>query len=133
MKIAIQGLGRMGLQLARKLAEGNHTVIAHNRSQEPIDEAVSYGAVAATTKQAVADAFKGEQAVVWVMLPAEIVDAQIDEWLALLPKGSIIIDGGNSDFRSTQKLNKVVSDAGSTLLDAGVSGGIWGYKNGFPI
>jgi len=48
MKIAIHGLGRMGMQIARKLAEsGEHTVIAHNRSAEPIDEAASYGALAA--------------------------------------------------------------------------------------
>jgi len=134
MKIAIQGLGRMGLQIARKLAEsGDHTVVAHNRSPEPIDEAVSHGAIAAYTKQEVVDAFKDEQAIVWIMLPAEIVDAQVDEWLALLPKNSIIIDGGNSDFRSTQKLNEVVTAAGSLLLDAGVSGGVWGYQNGFPI
>ncbi len=134
MKIAIQGLGRMGMQIARKLAEsGEHTVIAHNRSHEPIDEAVSYGAVKAYEKQDVLDAFGGDQVVLWIMLPAEIVDAQVDEWLTLLPKGSIIIDGGNSDFRSTKKLNEKVSAAGMQLLDAGVSGGVWGYQNGFPI
>lgn len=134
MKIAIQGLGRMGMQIARKLAEsGEHTVIAHNRSHEPIDEAATYGAVKAYEKQDVLDAFGGDQVVLWIMLPAEIVDAQVDEWLTLLPKGSIIIDGGNSDFRSTKKLNEVVSAAGMQLLDAGVSGGVWGYQNGFPI
>ncbi len=134
MKIAIQGLGRMGMQIARKLAEsGEHTVIAHNRSHEPIDEAATYGAIAAYEKQDVLNAFGDEQVVLWIMLPADIVDAQVDEWLALVPKGSIIIDGGNSDFRSTKKLNETVSAAGSYLLDAGVSGGIWGYENGFPI
>jgi 6-phosphogluconate dehydrogenase len=134
MKIAIQGLGRMGMQIARKLAEsGEHTVIAHNRHPEPIDEAVTYGAVAAYEKQDVVKAFEGGQAVVWIMLPAEVVDAQTAEWLELLPKGSIIIDGGNSDYRSTQKLNEVVMAAGSQLLDVGVSGGVWGYQNGFPL
>jgi 6-phosphogluconate dehydrogenase len=134
MKIAIQGLGRMGMQIARKLAEsGEHTVLAHNRHSEPIDEAVTYGAIAAYDKQDIVKAFEGEQAVVWVMLPAEIVDAQVAEWLELLPKNSIIIDGGNSDYRSTQKLNEIVLAAGSQLLDVGVSGGVWGYENGFPL
>lgn len=134
MKIAIQGLGRMGMQIARKLAEsGEHTVIAHNRHKEPIDEAAGFGAIKAYEKQDVLHAFEGEQVVLWIMLPAEIVDAQVDEWLRLLPKGSIIIDGGNSDFRATQKLNEKVSAAGMQLLDAGVSGGVWGYQNGFPI
>jgi 6-phosphogluconate dehydrogenase len=134
MKIAIQGLGRMGMQIARKLAEsGEHTVIAHNRHHEPIDQAAEYGAVKAYEKQDVLAAFGPDQVVVWIMLPDDIVDAQVDEWLTLLPKGSIIIDGGNSDFRNTKKLNERVSAAGSYLLDVGVSGGIWGYQNGFPL
>jgi len=134
MNIAIQGLGRMGMQIARKLAEsGEHTVIAHNRSHEPIDEAAGYGAVKAYEKADVVREFGSDRAVVWIMLPSEIVDAQVDEWLTLLPKESIIIDGGNSDFRSTKQLNEKVSAAGMHLLDVGVSGGIWGYENGFPL
>lgn len=134
MILAVQGLGRMGMQIARKLAEsGDHTVIAHNRSHEPIDEAAGYGAVAAYEKADVLSAFGSERPVVWIMLPAEVVDAQVDEWLALLPQDSIIIDGGNSDFRSTKQLNEKVTAAGMHLLDVGVSGGIWGYQNGFPL
>lgn len=133
MKIAIQGLGRMGAQIARKLAESGHEVIAHNRSREPIEEAAGYGAKAAFTKQEVLEAFGTDQVVLWIMLPADIVDAQVDEWLALLPKGSIIVDGGNSDFRLTQKLNAKVAAKGSILLDVGTSGGVWGYQNGFSM
>ena len=63
MKIAIHGLGRMGMQIARKLAEsGNHTVIAHNRSHEPIELAVTYGALPAYTADEVVRAFDGERA-----------------------------------------------------------------------
>lgn len=134
MKIAIQGLGRMGMQIARKLAEsGEHEVIAHNRSREPIEEAVGYGAKGAFSKQEVIDAFGGDRAVIWIMLPDKLVDEQAGEWLELLPKGSIIIDGGNSDFRNTRILNEKITAAGMEFLDFGVSGGVWGYTNGFPI
>jgi 6-phosphogluconate dehydrogenase len=133
MKIAVQGLGRMGMQIVCKIAESEHTVIAHNRSPEPIDEAANFGAVPAKTKQEVLDAFGSDQVVLWVMLPADIVDAQVDEWLSLVPKRSIIIDGGNSDYRLTQKLNKKITDAGSMLIDIGTSGGVWGYQNGFSM
>ncbi|HEU4966697.1 MAG TPA: NADP-dependent phosphogluconate dehydrogenase [Candidatus Saccharimonadales bacterium] len=133
MKIAVQGLGRMGLQIARKLAENGHEVIAHNRSRGPIDEAVQSGAKAAYTKEEVLQAFGGEQVVLWIMLPADIVDAQVDEWLALLPKGSIFVDGGNSDFRRTQVLNKKLNEQGMILIDVGTSGGVWGYQNGFSM
>lgn len=133
MKIAIHGLGRMGRQIARKLAESEHQVIAHNRSHEPIEEAASYGATAAYTKQEVLDAFEGTQVVLWIMLPAAIVDEQIDEWLALVPKGSLFIDGGNSDYRLTRQLAQRIEDQGSQLVDVGVSGGVWGYDNGFSM
>lgn len=131
MKIAIQGLGRMGMQIARKLAEDGHEVIAHNRSHEPIEEAAGFGAKAAYTKEEVLQAFGEAQVVIWIMLPAGIVDAQVEEWLQLVPKGSIIIDGGNSNFNLTKKLNEKVKAAGSTLVDVGTSGGVWGYQNGF--
>ena len=131
MTIAVQGLGKMGMQIVRKLCEGGHTVIAHNRSPEPMEEAVGYGATPAATKEAVLRAFGNDQVVLWIMLPADVVDAQVDEWLTLLPKGSIIIDGGNSDYRLTKKLNDVVKAGDCRLVDVGTSGGVWGYQNGF--
>lgn len=133
MKIAVAGLGRMGMQIARKLAEDGHAVIAHNRSPEPIETAVGYGATAARTKQDVIDAFGDEQIVLWIMVPAEVIDAQLDEWLAILPKGSIIIDGGNSNFRGDQTRADKVASHGCALLDVGTSGGVWGYQNGFAM
>src|SRR5689334_21489695 len=102
MKIIVHRLGRMGMQIARKLAENGQEVTAHNRSREPIDEAVRYGAKAAYTKEEAVQALGDAQPVVWLMLPSEVVDEQLDQWLALLPKNSIIIDGGNSDFRITR-------------------------------
>ncbi len=131
--IAVAGLGRMGMQIARKLAENGHAVIAHNRSRGPIDEAVGYGAKPAYTKEEVVAAFDGQPVTVWVMIPAEVVDSELDVWLGVLPKGSTIIDGGNSDFRLTQARAKKVADAGMMLLDSGTSGGVWGYKRGFSM
>jgi len=132
MKIAIQGLGRMGMQISRKLSEsGEHTVIAHNRSHDPIDEAATYGAVKAYEKADVIREFGDDRVVIWIMLPDTVVDSQVDEWLTMIPRGSVIIDGGNSNFTMTQKLNEKVTAAGMYLIDVGVSGGIWGYQNGF--
>jgi 6-phosphogluconate dehydrogenase len=133
MKIAISGLGRMGAQIAQKLAENGHQVIANNRSHEPIEEAQSHGAKAAYEKEDVVRAFENEQLIVWIMLPSEIIDDQLDQWLGLVPKGSILIDGGNSNFRLTKVRSEKVKAAGSVLLDVGTSGGVWGYKNGFSM
>lgn len=133
MKIAISGLGKMGSQIARKLSESGHTVIAHNRSPEPVDEAAHYGAVAAYTKEAVIESFNGERVVVWVMIPASVIEQELDAWLAVLPEGSIIIDGGNSDYRGDPARAKRAASQGVTLLDVGTSGGVWGYERGFAM
>ena len=133
MKIAVAGLGRMGMQVARKLAEDGHEVIAHNRSRGPVDEATSYGTQAAYTKQAAVEAFAAQPVVLWIMIPAEAIDTELDEWLKILPKGSTIIDGGNSDFRQTKRHAEKVAAHGIQLIDCGTSGGVWGYKNGFSL
>ncbi len=133
MKIAISGLGRMGGQIAKKLHENGHEVIAHNRSPEKVDEAKAYGATPAYTDQEVVDAFGGDPVVLWIMLPADIIDAKVDEWIAILPKGSLIIDGGNSDYRGDAARAERVRAAGSELMDIGTSGGVHGLKNGFSM
>ncbi len=118
MKIAIMGLGKMGSQIAQKLEEGGFTVIPHHTEDD---------------KAKTIDAFGKDQVVIWLMIPSGVVDEQLDAWLALMPKGSILIDGGNSDFRLTKERAKKVQENGSLLLDCGTSGGIWGYKNGFAM
>lgn len=132
MKIAITGLGRMGGQIARKLAS-EHEVVAHNRSREPIDEATNYGAKAAYKKTDVIKAFGGQPVILWIMLPAEIIDNELDDWLKILPAGSIVIDGGNSDYRGDKIRSEKAIKAGCTILDIGTSGGVWGIENGFSM
>ncbi|HTE48564.1 MAG TPA: NADP-dependent phosphogluconate dehydrogenase [Candidatus Paceibacterota bacterium] len=133
MKIAVVGLGKMGAQIAKKLHESGLEVIAHNKSRNKIDEAKMLGMTAAYTKEEVVSSFNKEQVIIWLMLPTEAVDQELDIWLKLIPQDSILIDGGNSDFRRTKERAKKVSSFESTLVDVGVSGGIWGYKNGFSM
>lgn len=133
MKIAISGLGRMGGQIARKLHEDGHTVIAHNRSSNKVDEAKEYGAIPAYSEKEVIDAFGGDQVVLWLMLPADVIDSKLDEWLDILPADSIVIDGGNSDYRGDKARSERSGARGSKLLDIGTSGGVWGLENGFAM
>lgn len=133
MTIAIHGLGRMGMQIARKLAEGGHQVIAHNRSPEPIEEAAGYGAIAAATKEDVLQAFgdSGEPVVIWLMLPAEVTESELKAWAGIVPAGSTLVDGGNSDFRRTRQHAELVTAKDIRFLDIGTSGGVWGLQRGF--
>jgi len=131
MKIAVVGLGKMGAQIARKLHEDGYAVIAHNRSSGSVDEMKALGMTPAYTKEEVINLFGSERLIIWLMIPSDVVDQELDVWLKLIPKGSILIDGGNSDFRLTKTRAELVSKNGSILMDVGTSGGIWGYKNGF--
>ena len=133
MKIAITGLGKMGKQIARKLHEDKHTVIVHNRSKGSVDELAMLGMIPAYTREEVVKSFNGEQIILWIMIPSESVDEELNEWLKLVPRKSILIDGGNSDFRLTKKRFELIKENGSMLLDSGTSGGVWGYENGFSM
>jgi 6-phosphogluconate dehydrogenase len=133
MKIIVSGLGKMGSQIAQKLADGGHQVIANNRSPGPVDQAVAYKAQAAYTKEEAVSLAGQDQLILWLMITDKAVDEELDKWLSLIPKGSVVIDGGNSDFRLTKQRAAKVSAAGSVLLDVGTSGGVWGYKNGFSM
>jgi len=133
MKIAISGLGRMGGQIAKKLHDGGHEVIAHNRSAGKIDEAAKWGATPAYEKTDVVKAFDGEPVILWIMIPADVIDADLDEWLEILPAKSIIIDGGNSDYRGDKKRAERAAAKNVQLLDIGTSGGVWGLTNGFSM
>jgi 6-phosphogluconate dehydrogenase len=133
MKISIVGLGKMGSQIARKLYEGGHTVIAHNRSNSTVDEMKSLGMIGAYTKEEVISFFGVDKVIIWLMVPSDAVDDELAIWLKLIPKGSILIDGGNSKWSDTKRRFDAVVQSGSTYLDIGTSGGIWGYKNGFSM
>jgi len=133
MKIAITGLGRMGGQIAKKLVEAGHEVVAHNRSHGPIDEAAKFGAIPAYDKQAVIDAFNGQPVTLWIMIPAEVIESELNTWLEILPKNSVIIDGGNSDYRGDKARSDKAKAVGCKMLDIGTSGGVWGLINGFSM
>ena len=134
MKLIVQGLGRMGMQIARKLAEAGHIVIALNRSPEPVEQAVGYGCIGAhSIDEALQNHEANEQVIVWIMLPYDVAEAATREWSERLPQGSIIINGANSDYRRVKALNQAVQGNGIDLVDVGVSGGVWGCENGFPL
>lgn len=133
MKIAIVGLGKMGTQIARKLYDGGHDVVVSNRSSGPVDEMKKLGIQGVYSKEEVVSFFGQEKVILWIMIPSSVVDEELSSWLKVIPKGSIIIDGGNSKWSDTKKRSELVSSQGSVLLDVGTSGGVWGYQNGFSM
>ena len=130
MKLGFIGLGKMGLPMVKRLVAAGHEVVVYDLNQEAAAQATSYGATAAKTTEALM-AQLGQPAIVWLMIPAQVVDQQLGELLPHLPKGSVIIDGGNSDYRLTLKRSQQAQAAGVTLVDVGTSGGVLGGNRGY--
>lgn len=133
MKIAIAGLGKMGGQIAKVLLEDRHIVIAYDVDAGRVDELAQIGAMPAFTPRSAVELFHDEPVIVWLMVPASIIDHVVDGWAEVLPQGSILIDGGNSDYRNDAARATRLADHGISLVDIGTSGGVWGIKNGFSM
>jgi 6-phosphogluconate dehydrogenase len=133
MDIGIVGLGRMGLNMAIRLARGGHRVVVHNRSQEPVQTAVSHGAEAASGMADLVGKLAGPR-VVWLMLPAgRVTDMHVDEALAEMDEGDVLVEGGNTRWTDTLARAERARARGVHYVDAGVSGGVWGLENGYSV
>ena len=131
MQIGMIGLGRMGANMARRLINDKHEVFVHNRSIDKIRELEKEGAKAAITLNDLIKSMKAPR-LIWLMLPAgEVTQNQISALAPLLEKGDILIEGGNSNYKDDIKRFDELKTKGISYLDAGISGGIWGLKNGY--
>mgnify|MGYP003296238994 CR=1 FL=1 len=132
MDIGIWGMGRMGFNMVRRLVDkGDHRVIAGNRSSGKVDEAVEHGAEGAYTVEEFV-AMQESPRVLWTMLPAgDVTDDMIHQFMELADEGDIIVDGANSYFRDSVARAREVRNERLRWLDAGVSGGVWGYDVGY--
>ena len=131
MKLAMVGLGRMGMNMARRLLQGGHEVVAYNRTREKTDRIVGEGATGAYSISELAEKLEPPR-VVWLMLPAgPIVDEHVDKVKEILAPGDIIVEGGNSYYKDDIRRHADLARVNLRYLDAGVSGGIWGLKIGY--
>jgi 6-phosphogluconate dehydrogenase len=133
MEIGIIGLGRMGANMAQRLMQGGHRVVCYNRSPEATKQLVAQGSEGAFSLSELAEKLTAPR-VIWLMIPAgPPVDQTIQDLMPCLAKGDVIIDGGNSYYKDTQKRAAQIKERGMYLLDVGTSGGIWGLKEGYSM
>jgi 6-phosphogluconate dehydrogenase len=133
MRLAMIGLGRMGLNMVKRLVQGGHEVVAFNRSPAPVQEAAQSGAIPAASFEDAISKLSAPRAV-WLMLPAgEVTENHLLRAMELLAPGDIIIDGGNSNFNDTVRRAEMVRARGFHLVDVGTSGGIWGLAEGYSM
>jgi len=123
-EIGIIGLGRMGGNMRTRLRDAGHTVVGYDRNQDVSDSASLEDLVAKLTAPRK----------VWVMVPAgEPTRATIERLGELLEPGDVVVDGGNSKYTDDQVHAEKLGAKGIGFVDAGVSGGVWGLKNGYAL
>jgi 6-phosphogluconate dehydrogenase len=133
LSIAMLGLGKMGGNMARRMARAGIRVAGF----DPIEQART-----AVANEAGLSCYaslrelheKANVAIYWLMLPAgDITEATLVELTQILPKEALVIEGGNSNYLDSQRRHAMFAAKGIAYLDCGVSGGIWGLANGYCL
>jgi 6-phosphogluconate dehydrogenase len=123
MKLGMVGLGRMGSGMTERLRKDGHEVMTYDPQVEST----------ASSLAELAQQLEPPR-VVWMMIPAgEITESSTNELLGILERGGVLVDGGNSNFHDSQRRSAAAAEKGIHFLDVGVSGGIWGLKEGFCL
>jgi 6-phosphogluconate dehydrogenase len=133
MEIAMIGLGRMGANMAQRLMRGGHRVVGYDPADSARALLEKSGAETAASLEQMVAKLKAPRAV-WLMVPAgEITDGTIANLMPLLAAGDTIIDGGNSNYRDTQRRAAMTAQRKIQYVDSGTSGGIWGLAEGYSL
>ena len=133
MELGIIGLGKMGLNISRRLIQDGHSVVVFDSDSEVLKIAQKENI---STGNSLEDLVKKltKPRILWMMVPSgEITHSTILNLSDLLDRGDIIIDGGNSYYKDTQSMADKLSEKGIDFLDVGTSGGIWGLENGYSL
>ena len=134
MQIGMIGLGRMGANMARRLARGGIRVAAFDAAEAARAAIATEPGVVPVADLASLVAALPAPRVVWVMLPAgDITETTIATVAAQLAPGDVVVDGGNANYRDSRRRAAQLATRGIHFVDAGVSGGIWGLENGYSI
>jgi 6-phosphogluconate dehydrogenase len=133
MQLAMIGLGRMGGNMVRRLAQGGHELTVYDASADAVKAHAGKGIKAARDLADVAKQLAPRR-IVWVMVPAGApTDTTIEQLVPHLAKGDIVIDGGNSNFRDSLRRAETLKQRGIEFMDAGTSGGVWGLTLGYCL
>lgn len=134
MEFGIVGLGRMGGNMARRLARHGMRIAVHNRSHEVATELAGETGHAACASLADLVAALEAPRIVWLMLPAgEATDQALQTLTPLLDAGDLVVDGANAYYKDARRRADALADRRIEFVDAGVSGGVWGLDNGYCI
>jgi len=133
MELGLIGLGKMGGNMAERLHLAGHKVVGFDFSADAVKKLNDAGSVGVTTLEDLVKSLSAPRAI-WIMVPAgDPVDETIAKLKPLMQPGDIFIDGGNSNYKDTQRRHDELKPQGFEFLDVGTSGGIWGITEGYSM
>ncbi len=132
MQLGMIGLGRMGSNLVRRLMRDGHRCVVYDMNAEAVKNLAGEGATGAASLADFVEKLEKPRAV-WLMLPAAVVDATLDQLVDLLEPGDTVIDGGNSYYRDDITRAKNLLAKNLHYVDCGTSGGVWGLERGYCL
>jgi 6-phosphogluconate dehydrogenase len=132
MKLGMIGLGRMGSNMVRRLLGGGHECVVFDTHPQAAVDLAKAGASASRSLAEFVAKLEPPR-VVWIMVPAAVVDSTLAELTPLLAADDAIIDGGNSYYHDDIRRAKTLSQSGIHYVDVGTSGGVWGFERGYCL
>jgi 6-phosphogluconate dehydrogenase len=133
MDLGLIGLGKMGGNMAERLRHGGHRIVGFDFSAEAVKRLSDTGSVGVNSLEELVKNLPTPRAI-WIMVPAgDPVDQTIAKLKSLLDKGDILIDGGNSNYKDSQRRYAQLQPEGFNFVDVGTSGGVWGITEGYSM
>ena len=130
MQLGMIGLGRMGASMVVRLTNAGHECFVYDSRHEAVESLAAKGAKGATS---LPDFVKqlSKPRLVWLMVPAAVVELVLESLIPLLDEGDIVVDGGNSYYHDDIRRAEAMREKGLHYVDVGVSGGVWGMERGY--
>ncbi len=132
MQIGMIGLGRMGASMVTRLLRGGHECVVHDHTPEASAHLVALGATDASSLQQLIERLQAPR-VLWLMVPAAVVEGLLEQLTPLLHTGDLVIDGGNSHYHDDLRRAEVLAARGIGHMDVGTSGGVAGLERGYCL
>ncbi len=127
------GLGRTGANMTQRLVRGGHRVVGSDFNPEARKRVEQYGAESVASLDALAAKIAAPRTM-WMMVPAgDATEATVTALLPLLTAGDTVIDGGNSNYKDTQRRSRLFVERRLNYVDCGTSGRIWGLAEGYSM
>ena len=133
MELGIIGLGRMGGNMAQRLLNAGHRVVAYDTSADAVSASESQGSHGSHSLQDLVGHLSPPRPVLLMLPQGQPTQDTIDSLVPLLSPGDVILDGGNANYKDTLSRADALAEHGIVLMDVGISGGIWGLSEGYTL